>query len=269
MRNSILMMGTVLLALPAPIKADVTANEKTPGSALERTDTKLDEGVDSKKMPDARERLEGGAEQASAPGQTNKSKKTSRDNRAASTLSLFYEPVNLGIVLPTKSGWAATWIFNEDWALEGEYLSGSYGIGISGIDLVDVSERLVLGKVRWTFGNSLNSSVGFGSRSYRFTLGSDTLAKITDYNVAALPSLRVENEFFSFGIGNRWQWNNGLTLGVDWLEVILTAGRGTIDDRVTGYLKDENDRKNAHEALNYLRYGPTFNALKIQLGYTF
>lgn len=196
--------------------------------------------------------------------------KTSRaDNRADSHISLFYLPLNVGLVLPTKRGFALSWIANENLTVEAEYLSGSYGLGFLSVDLVSLSESLTTVRARYYPWNSFNLFAGIAQREYRFGVGPEIQDKVADYSSADLPRLSIKNQVLSFGLGSRWQFDNGITVGVDWLEWVKGIGKGEIDEHITVLIKDPKYKASMQNVLNYMRYGSTFNALKIQLGYTF
>ncbi|RYZ48905.1 MAG: hypothetical protein EOP07_25205, partial [Proteobacteria bacterium] len=87
-------------------------------------------------------------------------KTSSADNRADSHISLFYLPLNVGLILPTKRGFALSWIANENLTIEAEYLSGSYGLGFLSVDLVSLSESLTTVRARYYPWNSFNLFAG-------------------------------------------------------------------------------------------------------------
>ncbi len=195
--------------------------------------------------------------------------KTSEDNRSASRFSLFWEPFGFGPLMPVKSGWAAAWLLNADWTLELDYFAGGYGVKISQIDVLTITEKLITANARWYLGNSFNLRFGFGQRRYKFSLGDDFLAKITADEITYFPALEVQNEIITLGLGNRWQLDNGVTLGCDWLDLHLTTGQGRIQSKVLSYVKDESDRDDVSKLLRYMRYGPSFDVLRFYVGYTF
>lgn len=249
-------------------KAKKMGNEVWPGKAKPATSQGEDEGT----MPVKKTGREDEIESKAQPETLNETRAEVRDslqNRADSNLSLFYIPMSLGYVLPSKKGFAASWIINSKLMIEGEYLSGSYGLSLSLIDVALFSEKIYSGKFRWYPGNSFNVFAGLGQRNYKFTLGSDLLAIATDQMVTAFPTTVVENQVLVVGLGNRWQFDNGFTLGFDWFELIVPIGRGKVDDEALAYFANEKDKEITKKALRFFRYAPTINALKLQLGYTF
>ncbi len=193
----------------------------------------------------------------------------SEKNRADSKASLFFIPISSGVVLPSKTGFSATWIWDSSSSLEAEYLSGSYGLSFSHLDIAKFSEKIVSLKYRMYTGNSFNWFAGVGQRSYRFAIGDDLLAVATKQTVPTIPVFVVENQVISLGLGNRWQFDNRFTLGFDWFELLIPVGRGKIQDDTLAYFANEGDRDKTEKFLKFLRYGPTFSAIKLQLGYSF
>jgi hypothetical protein len=193
----------------------------------------------------------------------------SAKNRTDSEVSLFYIPFSTGVVLPSKTGFSATWILSSTSSLEAEYLSGSYGLSFSKLDIATFSEKIISAKYRWYTGNSFNLFLGGGERKYKFSVGNDLLAFATNQPFSSFPSLVVENQVMVLGLGNRWQYDNGFTLGFDWLELIIPVGKGRIENSTLDNFKDEKDRDNTEKFLKLLRYAPTVTVLKIALGYTF
>lgn len=213
-----------------------------------------------------------GSEKESLSIQKSEGETKARDsqkNRSESDVSLFYIPFSTGVILPSKKGFAGTWILGPKSSLEAEYLSASYGLSFSKLDIALFSEIVISAKYRWYTGNSFNLFVGAGQRTYKFSVGNDLLAIATNQAFSSFPSLVVENQVLVLGLGNRWQFDSGFTLGFDWLELIVPIGKGRIENETLAYFKDEDERDNTEKILKLLRYGPTVSALKLGLGYTF
>lgn len=196
-------------------------------------------------------------------------KKTSRQNRQDTDYSLFYMPMNYGIIMPTKTGFAGSWMINGEWSLEAEYLKGGYNLGFLGIDLFDLSERIIGLNARWYAANSFNLKMGLGERKYNFSLGSDYLNKITGGDVSEEMSLSVKNQVLLLGLGNRWQFDRGFTIGFDWFELIIPVGNSSVKENFLHSVKDQGERDDIQDVIDYMRTGTTFNALKLHVGYAF
>jgi len=207
--------------------------------------------------------------ESSANSENEPKEKDSKENRGQSYGSLFYIPFSTGIVLPTKKGFSATWILNSSSSLEAEYLSGSYGFAFTGLDLALFSEKIISAKYRYYTGNSFNWIFGVGQRKYKFSIGNDLLAIATDQVLTSYPALVVENNVVILGLGNRWQFDNGFTIGADWVELLVPFGSGKIENETLAFIKKDDDQDKTEKIIRFLRYGPTFTLLKVALGYTF
>lgn len=192
---------------------------------------------------------------------------TSAENRDGSNVTLSYSVFSTGLILP-KRGPALSYISSRHWTFELEYLRGDVGLGYKGVSFASFEEELLLGQVRYYGGNLFNFIFGFGERKYTLDLGSDEVESLApDAPNAKL--LEVRNQVIDFGIGNRWQWEKGFTLGVDWLALIIPVGKGTVDAPLVEYVEDDDYRENTKTVLRVLRYIPTFTAFKAHLGWTF
>ncbi len=189
-------------------------------------------------------------------------------NRENSTISIFYMPINYGLLLPIKSGFSGSWILSRTTTIEFEYLSASYGLGYLGVDLLDLSEKLISASARWYIGNSFYFKMGYGQRHFNFSIGDQLINDLSGEDLLNT-SLKVENDFLALGLGNLWQFDNGFTWGFDWFELIVPIGSGTVDNSILSEINNDNDRKNAKDVISYMEHGLSFNALKFHLGYTF
>jgi hypothetical protein len=170
-----------------------------------------------------------------------------------------------------KHGPTLGWIRDADQTFELERQSGSLGISLFGLDIGSFEETVTLGRFRWFTGNSFHWSLGAGERRYRLSLGDETLDQVASavgasarYDVVA-----VRNWVAAFGLGNRWQLAPGFVVGVDWLDVLVPVGQGEARSRLYDELPDGAVRRGLHRAFGALRYGPTFEVLRLQLGWAF
>lgn len=96
-----------------------------------------------------------------------------------------------------------------------------------------------------------NVFAGLGQRNYKFTLGSDLLAIATDQMVTAFPTTEAENQVLVVGLGNRWHFDNGFTLGFDWFALMAPIGRGKVDDEALAYIANEKDKASTKKSLSF------------------
>lgn len=190
---------------------------------------------------------------------------TSRDYRAESHLTIGVEPFVIGTWVPNKRGVFATGVLSPDTSAEVEYLSGSLGIDFKDIDIAVFRETLLVGALRSYFGtNHFNLRYGIGLRKYELTLGEHFLTKEQSETV-----LHIETYIAALAVGNRWQWSPGFTLGVDWFEAVIPLAERRFEGLVTESLADPRAAETQEAGMRILRFGPTFNLLKLQLAWTF
>ena len=168
--------------------------------------------------------------------------------------------------LPFKLTAGYTYIFNKEWSLEAEVGRGAFGTGVFGIDLASVTEYRYSLLARRYKGNSFNTIFGIYKDNFRGKLGSDMLDDMTD---TSIDDFRVEVVGVTVGLGNRWQWGNGFTLGVDWIRMNAPIFGSKIDDDVLDNIENDSDRDTIKSGIDKVSKVPTFVLLGLYLGYTF
>jgi hypothetical protein len=73
----------------------------------------------------------------------------------------------------------------------------------------------------------------------------------------------------TLGIGNRWLWDNGLTLQMEWIKVNIPMFNKKTKEDLLNNMGDEDDKEDAHDFLHKLNSFPTFTLLGFGLGYSF
>ena len=176
------------------------------------------------------------------------------------TLAVGYQPFTTWI--PSKLTASYTQIFNRKWTLEGEYSRGTLSVPVFDIDIGKITEERVTLHSRYYPGNSFNWSFGLMYQKGEAKLGADIPA------TSSLDVFEMESFGATFGFGNRWQWKNGITFGIDWFRVNQPLfGRWENESVLkTVTADDADDLKKIMRAFNTL---PTFVFLGFQLGWTF
>jgi hypothetical protein len=168
--------------------------------------------------------------------------------------------------LPSKKTLSYTHIFNEKWSLEGEYAFQSIDTPFIGVDLGQIRERRFILQARRYVGNSFHFSFGPVYNHFKARLGSDILDGLgNEIN----SEFSAENLGFSGGIGNRWQWSNGLTLGIDWIRLNVPVLQTKVEDKVLDAVPGAEDRDDIKDVIRTFNRIPTFVVLGFNLGYTF
>lgn len=242
----------------------------TPKAGETRFDRFIDKTLKSEKPKRKKgliDPLIDGAKEASEEGKKKIEKVTgkilaSEDLREDSfgTFTLGYQPFATWI--PSKWSASYTQIFSSRWSLEGEYSRSSLSIPIKGIDIGAIREERVNLQARYYPGNSFNWTFGLVYQRAQAHLGADIPA------TSKINVFEMENFGLSAGLGNRWQWKNGFTFGVDWFRMNQPLFSRWENDSVlkTVSSDDASDLKSIMRAFNTL---PTFVLLGLQLGYTF
>jgi hypothetical protein len=176
------------------------------------------------------------------------------------TIALGYQPFTTWI--PSKWTASYTQILNRHWSIEGEYSRGSLSIPVYNVDIGAISEERVTLQSRYFSGNSLNWSLGLIYQKGEAHLGADIPA------TTSLDVFEMESFGATLGVGNRWQWENGVTFGIDWFRLNQPLfGRWENESVLKTVSADDADNlKKIMRAFNTL---PTFVFLGFQLGWTF
>jgi hypothetical protein len=192
--------------------------------------------------------------------------KVSKDLRDDSTGSVLAGYQFITSWIPSKKTIGYSHIFNRNWSLEGEYSWASIGFPVVGIDLGTITEkRYSLQALRY-LGNSFHFSFGAILNDFKSHLGSDIL---DSFGNEIKSSFRVQNVGVTGGIGNRWQWGNGLTMGIDWLRINIPVAETKLEDKVLNEVDDSRDRSDIKKVMRTFNRVPTFVLFGVKIGYTF
>lgn len=191
---------------------------------------------------------------------------SSRENRADSLGSVMVGYQLITSWLPSKFTFGYTHIFNEKWSLEGEYSRASISSGVGVLDFGEVKETRYTLQARRYVGNSFNFTFGPVVSAFSAELGSDVL---DSFGNEISSNFSAQNIGISGGIGNRWQWNNGFTLGIDWLRINIPVAELKVEDNVLDDISDTEDQDDVKEVIRTFNRIPTFVFLGVNLGYTF
>lgn len=186
---------------------------------------------------------------------------SSKENRADSfgTVMVGYQLITSWI--PSKGAFSYTQNFNEKWSLEAEYSIASISDPLIGVDLGHITEWRANLQARRFTGNSFNFSFGPVYSHFDAKLG-------TDFGASYNSKFSAENLGVSGGFGNRWQWKNGLTIGIDWMRLNIPIFETQVDDDVLDDISD-SDSDDIEDAIRTFNRVPTFVLLGLNIGYTF
>lgn len=168
--------------------------------------------------------------------------------------------------LPSKKTISYTHIFNEKWSLEGEYSWSTISFPVVGIDLGEIKEQRYTLQARRYLSNSFHFTFGAVLSDFKARLGSDFL---DDMGNEIRSDFEVENIGITAGMGNRWQWQNGVTVGIDWFRMNMPLFETELDDNVLKSIPGGEDQDEVKKVIRVLNRLPSFVLLGVNLGYTF
>lgn len=192
--------------------------------------------------------------------------KSSRENRAqdVNTLLVGYQLVTSW--LPSKIALSYAYTFNENWSLEGAYSFSSVNDPFFWIDLGQIQEkRFNLHALRFV-GNSFHFSFGLVFSQFSARLGNQFLDQLGQRLTS---SFDAQNIGVSGGIGNRWQWSNGITLGIDWIRLNVPVFETYVRDDVLDAISNQSEQEEVKDVIRTFNRIPTFVLFGLSLGHSF
>ncbi len=195
-----------------------------------------------------------------------KKNKTSADLRIEKhhTLAVGYELITSWI--PSKKKISYTYFNNPQWSFELEYAYGSLSTGIVGIDLGRVTEKRTTLLAKRYFGNSFHLDFGPYYYDINARAGGKIMGVAQDTTIA---DFGVKGIGLATGLGNRWQWENGFTFGIDWLRLNIPLMVTEYNQRIIKNIPDEGKSDDVKNVIEYFSRIPTFAVFGLTIGYTF
>jgi hypothetical protein len=176
----------------------------------------------------------------------------------------------LGTWVPTKFGLSYFYNENASTTYEAEFLTGHYGMGFTGFDIGEISEKR-FAVMRRSFGqrSSFNFVMGLYYSDLEARLGNDVISTFTGSHAAEAQVVRAKTAGLSWGLGNRWQTKNGVTGGIDWLNLSLPFFVIEEKNAFSQSTSNQDHKDSVEKALHFFTKIPTFVFLKAQLGISF
>ncbi len=189
-----------------------------------------------------------------APAKTHSS---SAENRQGKMLHIVGE-AGLAIAPFPQEGLGVGYYFSPDLVAELSYVAGSTEF----LDL-EVTTSLIEARAKYFIGNSFYAIGGLGQRTIGFTADLDASSV---GGAKKKVSVDTSSTGLSLGIGNHWQWS-GFTLGCQWLGYFMPlSSSGDTDLDVDGV--NEKDKKDLQDSIDNLGKTPSYQALRLYLGWT-
>lgn len=207
-------------------------------------------------------------DQPEIPRLEGKVKRGARDFRAQKKWTALAQLSTASLLIPLRPGVSLSWNRTPEWSYEASYMTGSLSAGVAGQDIASFAEKSLLLRARY-FGssNSFHYIVGLSRETGDFRLGNKYLNMVTgagDISLAKFSSLAV-----NLGLGNRWQWENGLSFGVDWATLILPL---SVQDTNSDYFQTNAsaaDKQSLRDTLDIIAKFPRFAFLTVSAGWSF
>lgn len=192
--------------------------------------------------------------------------KNSREARAESTGTIMVGYQWITSWLPGKKTISYTHIFSESFSLEGEYSTQTLDSPYIGVNLGEMKEKRFTLQARKYVANSFHFTFGGVLSDFRANVD-DSILDTFGNEITA--SFSAQNIGITGGIGNRWQWNNGFTFGVDWIRINIPLIETKIDDDVVDDVASGSEAEDIKDVIRTFNRIPTFVLLGFNLGYTF
>ncbi len=191
---------------------------------------------------------------------------STQENRKNSKGSVMIGEQILTTWIPSKYTGSYTYIFNEKWSLEAEYSWASFSTKFVGIEIGEISENRSTLQARYYVSNSFHFTFGGVYSRFSAKLGNDYLDNLGN---KITTGFSAENLGITGGLGNRWQWSNGMTLGVDWIRINYPVVATKIDDNSLNDVADSADRNDLKDGIKTFNRIPTFLLFGLNIGYSF
>lgn len=191
------------------------------------------------------------------------------DRREASRFSLMAEYSPLDLLVPGKLGGSIGYIQSRGLTNELEYLSASISVPFIIDDLGGYSDKRI-SLIRRTYAdrNSFNFHYGLSYFEFDFHVGNKYLASASDFP-ASYNLMRSRSLGFLFGIGNRWVFPHGFSLGVDWISWAQPVYVIESNSELINHIQDQDARSVLDHAFRASQYFPRLTFFKFALGWIF
>lgn len=186
----------------------------------------------------------------------------------------------LGVLLDTyqlRYGGGAYAQLGQNWRFGAVFLSGSYNASslmsaaidnpTTVVNSATINSQAIYGYARYFIRNSFTVTAGLGYRTLKAKAGIDVNAVNSNWVWnASLKSIVVP-----LGIGNHWAWDNGLTLGCDWISTqVAISGSSTTSSSISNLDQDTQIVNDAlKELTDQIAKAPSFSVVVVSVGYLF
>lgn len=257
---------TRILAIAAVLLVGVLANAK---EERERPKSKSPETSNSQSQNEGNETS---ADKSPGPSSNhlNSDLEMTPERRRSSRYFVFGSYSPLDLLIPSKYGATAGWLYGNRKTWELEYLRGSVSIPFLVKDLGEMYDQRIsiIGRSHLN-SDSFNLSYGLSYFDFSLHLGDEILSRVTGGAYPSIDLVRVRSIGFNLALGSRWTLDNNFSFGVDWISLAQPVWVFAKQNRFMDYATNASDREAVDTALKLISYFPRFSAFKLQVGYFF
>lgn len=196
---------------------------------------------------------------------------TTRARRDDSYVTVEYGLAPASLYVPIKHGPTVAIPFTPDWSGYLQYLHGSAGFSVAGVDFFGVKEQLYSFGARFYPGtNSFHFIGGLGERRLQMEVGPELGEKLgvpEEFAFTGGKLIEIRNRFVQIGMANEWQWEHGFTLGLGWINVYWPVARGEV--RLHDAIDSQAVRAKVFSATGLIRRSPSLELMRLSLGWSF
>jgi hypothetical protein len=183
-------------------------------------------------------------------------------------VSAVFSPIDYWVT--GKYGAVIAYIPSPSHMYEFEYLRGTFSSPFTGVDLGSSIEQRLSIQTRYFVTESFNYHAGMNYNFAEIKLKNSYTSTVfinprnEQYDIIELSTLGVQ-----LGVGNRWFLDNGMEIGVDWIQVAMPLIRTYEYSPFTDLTSDRHKSTQVSDAISRMRDNPRFAVAKIQFGISF
>lgn len=191
--------------------------------------------------------------------------RNSREIRMDRLLSLGLNWNLIAMWLPNKIGGNIAYNYSESTTILAEYQSQGVKAEAFDFKFGEIKESKY-GIMLKSFDSSNTFYLSYGLMKYQFKAGLST--DLFGVSVPFAPLFDISSMGFQFGMGNQINWDNGLTLGIEWFSIYVHMFAKSRNTEIFNYL-NQSDKDKADKISNIIYNLPIIEILKVQLNYSF
>jgi hypothetical protein len=215
-------------------------------------------------VEDSLDKIEAAADEVKA------SAGASRSVRRGSAFHIALNYSLLDLVVPSKKGATLAYVEDADTSYELEYLQGDIKVPFVVKDLGAFTEtRISLVRRSYFETNSFNLVYGMSYIDSQLDIGSEDLSAWTGGAYPYLNLVEVRTLGFNVGLGNRWSFDSGFTIGADWFGWAQPIAVIKRDVPIKQYISNDKAKENLDDTVGLLAFLPRFYAAKLHIGWMF